>query len=487
MKKYILVIDQGTTSSRLLLVNKNAKIVYKDYIKINLNKKENGLITQDANEILKSVKMLIERVFENFNVNEKEIDSIAITNQRETTIIWDKRTNKVIDQAISWQSNHTKNITNDWINKGYKDKVFEKTGLLINPYFSASKIKYLIDKHNLSQENIMFGTIDSFLIYNLTKEKNHFTDITNASRTMLYNIKENKWDLELLKLFNINKNILPKVLENDSLYGHVLINKTLIPIRSVIGDQQSALFGHLCTKEGETKVTYGTGSFILTNLGEKLVYSNKGLLTTISYKLENSKVNYALEGSVFMGGEAIKWMKEKLSLFKTASETENYAYKSKDNSVYVVPAFVGLGAPHWDSNVRASILGLKASTKKEDIIKATLNSISYQVTDILKVIEKESNLKIESIKVDGGVSKNNYLMKYQANLINATIIQNKESEITGLGASFISGLKTNFFKSIDSLKKLVKINKIFMPDDNLKQTNKEYEKWLKALHVTKQF
>ena len=487
MKKYILVIDQGTTSSRVLLVNKKAEIVYKDYIELELIKEADGKILQDANEILKSVKILIERVFRNYKTNPEEIDSIAISNQRETTVVWNKYTKEVVGSAISWQSNHTKEITDEWIKKGLNNKVFNKTGLLINPYFSASKLVDIIKKYEGNIDDLLFGTIDSFLIYNLTIENNHYTDITNASRTMLFNIKEAKWDLELLKAFNIKENLLPKVLANDSFYGNVLINGCLVPINGVIGDQQGALFGHLCTLVGETKVTYGTGSFILTNLGEELVYSKSGLLSTISYKLEKSKINYALEGSVFMGGEADKWMKDKLGIINNANETEKMALNSKDLNVYVVPAFVGLGAPYWNSDIKGAILGLTSNTKKEDIIKATLNSIAYQVTDILKVIEQESNIKITNIKVDGGASKNNYLMKYQADLINASIIQNKESEITGLGASFIAGLKTNFFKSIEDLQKLDKIKRVFVPTNDRTQIEKSYLKWKKAVDAVSMF
>lgn len=487
MKKYILVIDQGTTSSRVLLVDKNANIVYKDYILVDLIKTEDNQILQDANEILKSVKLLIERVFINYNLNVDEIDSISITNQRETTVIWNKHTKKAVSYAISWQSNHTKYITDEWIKSGLNNTVFNKTGLLINPYFSASKIKYLFDKYNLNDEDYLFGTIDSFLIYNLTKENNHYTDITNASRTMLYNIKTNNWDKELLNKFKISDKILPKVLNNDDLFGHIEINNKLIPINAVIGDQQSALFGHLCLVEGETKITYGTGSFILTNLGENLIYSKNGLLTTVAYKLNNGNINYALEGSVFMGGEAIKWMKDRLGIINHANETERMALSSKDNSVFVVPAFLGLGAPYWDSDIKGSILGLKANTNKEDIIKATLNSIAYQVTDILKVIEEESGIKIDSIKVDGGASKNNYLMKFQADLINANIIQNKESEITGLGSAFIAGLKTSFFKSKEEIRKNSKIKKVFTPTENRKEIEELYSKWKKAVEITSKF
>ncbi|WP_026391588.1 FGGY-family carbohydrate kinase [Haploplasma modicum] len=484
MKKYIIVIDQGTTSSRILLINKKAEIIYSDYIELVLNKYSDSRIMQSADEILLSVKSLIKRLFMRFNLKPDEVDSFTITNQRETTVLWDKKTGKVFDDAISWQSAHTKNITDEWKNKGYGDLIFKKTGLLINPYFSASKIKYLLNNYKGNPSDLMFGTIDSFLIYNLSKEKNHYTDITNASRTMLYNIKENKYDQEILDLLEIPNSILPKVLDNDSLFGHIEISGTLIPINAVIGDQSSALFGHLCHSIGQAKITYGTGCFILLNLEDNLLYSKTGLLTTVAWKLNGNKTNYALEGSVFMGGEALKWMRDKLNLINDTRESEEMAYNSIDDKVYVIPAFVGLGAPYWNETIRGAILGLDANTKKEDIMKATLNSIAYQVTDILKVMELENNIKIEDIKVDGGVSNNNYLMQFQADLIKCNLIQNKETEITGLGSSYIAGLKTGFFKNIEEITNLQKIKRIYVPSKDL---SKNYLRWKEAVNTISKF
>ena len=487
MKKYVLVIDQGTTSSRVLLINKSTKIVYSDYIELNINQLKNGEILQNPKEILTSVNKLLTRTFQNANIKAEEVIAIGITNQRETTVIWDKLTNEPISDAISWQAHHTSYITDEWINKGYKEIVKDKTGLLINPYFSASKIKHLLNNYKGSFNNLMFGTIDTYLLYNLSVERSFKTDISNASRTMLFNINENKWDDELLNLFNIPKNILPSVYSNDHLFGNYKYEDTLIPITAMIGDQQSALYGHLCLDKGETKVTYGTGCFILTNTKDELLNSNKGLISTIFYKKENGPINYAVEGSVFMGGSAIKWMRDKLNLINYAHETEQMAFESTNNNVYVVPAFVGLGAPYWDSDAKGAILGLEANSTKADIMKATLNSIAYQVTDILKIIERDHNINIKSIAVDGGASNNNYLMQFQADLINAEIVQNYESEVTGLGAAFMAGLSVGFWDSVEDIKKLTKIKKVFVPKANINEINDLYKGWLKAVEVIRDF
>ncbi|MDY0277336.1 MAG: glycerol kinase GlpK [Acholeplasma sp.] len=485
MKKYIVVIDQGTTSSRVLLINRKAEIIDKDYIEISKKEFASGEILQNPVEILTSVQELLSRLFKRNNLSAKEVDSIGITNQRETTVIWNEETGLPVYDAISWQANVTKKITDEWINKGYKDLVYEKTGLLINPYFSASKIRYILDKVN-NQNHLLFGTIDSYLLYNLSVEKNHLTDISNASRTMLFNIDTQEWDDELLNIFNIPSDILPKVVANDHLFGHYEYNKELIPIYAMIGDQQGALFGHLCTKKGEAKITYGTGCFILVNTGDERFVSKNGLLTTVAWKV-NGDLQYAIEGSVFMGGAAIKWMRDKLNLVNHAFETEKMAEESVNDNVYVVPAFAGFGAPYWDNEVKASILGLEANTTKADIMKATLNSIAYQVTDVLKIIVDDLSVPLKQIAVDGGASNNNYLMKFQADLINVKLLQNIESEVTGLGAGFIAGLKSGFWKSIEEIQKLQKIKRIFIPTSIRSSINKQYQKWLDAVKVTRMF
>ncbi|VEU81039.1 FGGY-family carbohydrate kinase [Haploplasma axanthum] len=486
MKDYIIAIDQGTTSSKILLINKKNEIVDKDYIEIGKQELPGGEILQNPIEILLSVQELLNRLFERNNLDPKRIDSIAITNQRESTIIWNKKTGKPVYDVISWQAYNTNYLTKEWVKKGYERKVFDKTGLLINPYFSASKIKHILNNTNENIEDLLFGTIDTFLLWNLSVEKNHKTDISNASRTMLFNIHDNKWDKELLEDFEIPEAILPTVSNNNDLFGHYEYQGVKIPIQAMIGDQQSALFGHLCVDNGDVKVTYGTGCFILTNIGDRPCQSKSGLLTTVAWKLDE-KVIYALEGSVFMGGSAVRWMRDKLNLVNNVDDSELMAYGSKNDNVYVVPAFVGLGAPYWDNDIKASILGLEANTTKADIMKATLNSIAYQVTDILEIIKKETNTSIKSIAVDGGASNNNYLMQFQSDLINVKLLQNTESEITGLGSAFISGLKTGFFESINEIRKNQKIKKIFIPTSNQKRVVDLYERWKLAVKATQLF
>ena len=479
----IAVIDSGTTTNKLIVVDSKINIVYKDQIELGIKRLPNGEILQNANEILETTKRLLDRLFTRTKINPKDLRAISLTNQRETTTIFDK-SGKPLKDAISWQANHTSYITDKWLKEGLSEKVFNKTGLIINPYFSASKIKHLSKGLNLN--DVYFGTLDTFLLYNLTKEKNYYTDITNASRTMIYNIKEEKWDLELINDFGLVNLNLPKVLNNDDLFGHYEYDGILIPIIGVIGDQQSALFGNLCTTFGTTKITYGTGCFILTNTMDELKFSSHGLLSTIAWKI-NNKTNYALEGSVFMGGSAISWMKDKFNFINHANETEKMALESTDDSVYVVPAFSGLGAPHWNDKINASILGLKASSTKADIIKATLNSIAYQVTDIINVMNSDNNILVKEISVDGGAAVNNYLMQFQADLINAKIIKFRETELTALGAAYISGLKLGVWKSVEEIRNIQTIKQIYFPDTDRLKYNKLYKKWQKALKVTSEF
>lgn len=486
MNKYIIAIDQGTTSTLIILVNKNGEIVDKDLIKVAQTTSSRGEILQNPEELYKSVEVLINRLINRNNLTATNIDSIGITNQRETTVIWNKYTGKSIYNAISWQSTHTESITKSWVDKGYSELVLKKTGLTIHPYFSASKIKFILDQTKEDVDNLLFGTIDTYLLWRLTKGESFYTDVTNASRTMLYNIREKSWDMELLELFGIPEIILPPVKSNDFLFGHYEFNGVMIPIRAMIGDQQSALFGHQCFKVGETKITYGTGCFILLNIGSNINISKNGLITTIAWDI-NNKTSYALEGSVFMGGAAVQWMRDKLHLINHASETEQMAYDSKDNDVFVVPAFVGLGTPYWDYDVKGSILGLKASTTKDDIMKATLNSIAYQVTDVLGVMLSEANITIKSIAVDGGASNNNYLMQYQADLINKELIQNMESEMTALGAAYIAGLASGFWNDISDLKNHQKIKQLFIPNNDRTSVINDYKMWELAVKATRMF
>lgn len=473
-----MVIDQGTTSTRVVLINKDGRISFKEQKKVKLIALDNGDIRQDANEILESVIFLINNIIKNNNINPKNIKAIGITNQRETTVIFDKL-GKPLEYAISWQSKGTKNITDNWIKKGYEKIVKEKTGLPITPYFSASKIKKLTK--DIKEKDYLIGTIDTFLLYNLSCEKSFFTDITNASRTMLFNINNQVWDDELLKLFEINKKHLPKVLPNDSLFGHYKFDNTLIPITTLIGDQQAALFGNRCFNKGDLKVTYGTGAFLLVNTGNKPISPNNNLITTIAYKI-NNKTYYACEGSVFCAGAAIEWLRD-INVLSDVKKIDEMANSSNDETLIFVPTFVGLSAPRWNEDVKGAILGIKRSTTKCDIIKATLNGISYEINDIITSLNK-SNIKITSLRADGGVSVNKYLMQRQADISNLTVYSSKEHEITALGAGYLAGLSSSFWKNIKEIKKFSRKDEIFKPKISNKKREELRKKWETAINAT---
>lgn len=485
-KEYIIAIDQGTTSSRVVVVNKEGDVLFKEGMPIGIEETKDGQILQDAQEIVDSVKVLIDRVFKRHQIDPKEVKAIGITNQRETTIIWNKHTGKVYYKVISWQSKHTIDITNKWIKDGLEDIVLAKTGLKINPYFSASKIKYILETQHLNVDDLMFGTVDTFLLWHLTNKEVFKTDVTNASRTMLFNIHEEKWDDELLKFFGIPKSILPEVVASDDYFGDFEYQGVKIPITAMIGDQQSSLFGHQCFKNGDLKVTYGTGCFLLLNTGDEPITSKNGLLTTPAWKF-NGKTTYALEGSVFMGGAIVQWLRDDLKILNNASDSERLALKSNTDDIYIVPAFVGLGTPYWDSDVRATIMGMNRKTNQFDIIKAALNSIAYQIEDVLGVLKKDNNHEINSISCDGGASRNNYLQQFQADISQLRVIQTKETEVTALGAAYMAGLKIGFWKNLTEIERNKKIKQLFYPRISEEKRNKLYQNWQKAVAATISF
>lgn len=421
----------------------------------------------------------------------KNIDSIGITNQRETTVVWNKETGLPVCNAIVWQSRQSQEICDALEDK--KDFIKEKTGLVINPYFSASKIRFILDKHNLQKEaeegKLLFGTIDSWLIYKLTLGKVHATDITNASRTMLFNIFEKKWDDDLLKLFNIPKCMLPSVHECSYHYGDatLMFASTTIPITGVAGDQQASLFGQTCFDKGNIKNTYGTGCFMLMNIGENPTISKSGLLTTIAWSI-NGTTTYALEGSVFIGGAAIQWLRDEMKLISKASDSEISAQKVDDsNGVYVVPAFVGLGTPYWDDQVRGAVFGLTRATNKYHFVRATLEAIAYQSKDLMETIKKDSNIEINQLNVDGGATANNYLMQFQSDIIELPIELPSCLETTALGAAFFAGLYTGFYKSQEEIKKSRNIEREFKPSMSHKEVEERYKKWKIAVEATRVF
>lgn len=488
MNKYIMSFDQGTTSSRCILFNKDGQIVSSAQKEITQIYPNAGWVEHNAMEIWSTQFGVASEAMAKVNASAVDIAAIGITNQRETTILWDRRTGEPIYNAIVWQCRRTASLCDDLIEKGLDKLIREKTGLIIDAYFSATKIKWILDNvpnaRNLAEQgNLLFGNVDTWLIWNLTKGKVHATDYTNAARTMLFNIYELNWDDELLELFDIPKSILPVVMPSSCVYGNTddHLFGGPIPIAGDAGDQHAALFGQTCFEPGTAKNTYGTGCFMLMNTGTNAVKSKSGLLTTIAWGIDG-KVEYALEGSVFMAGASIQWLRDELRMIKTASESERYASSVEDsNGVYVVPAFVGLGAPYWDPYARGTIVGLSRGANKEHIIRATLESIAYQAYDILKAMEEDSGIKLQSLKVDGGASANNFLMQFQSDIVNVTVDRPQVIETTALGAAYLAGLAVGYWSSQQKLKDNWSISKSFNPH---MQEDKRYqliEGWHKAV------
>ncbi len=490
MKKYILTIDQGTTSTRASLIDKDGNIFYKAQEEIKCFFPHDGWVEQDPIDVWLSVLNVINDLLAKTNLTYANIDSIGLTNQRETTVIWEKKTGMPVYNALVWQSRQSAYICDDLVEK--ISFVRERTGLIINPYFSASKIRFILDHIDNGQrraENgeLLFGTIDTWIMYKLSNGKIFKTDVTNASRTMLFNINSLKWDEDLLKLFNVPKCILPEVCPSSYNFGYASFLKKNLKICGVAGDQQAALFGQNCFKDGDVKSTYGTGCFVLMNIGNKPIFDQGGLITTIAWQIGN-EVTYAIEGSVFVGGASIQWLRDQMRMFKKASDSETYARRC-DNSlgVYVVPAFVGLGAPYWDDDCRGAVFGLTRATTKEHFIRATLNSIALQTKDVIKEMERISNKKIESLRVDGGASENSYLMQYQADILSSKVILPKNLETTSLGAAYLAGLASGYWKDINEISKVHKISKTYEPKMSEDEIVGIDNKWKKAVAATRLF
>ena len=495
MKKYVLAIDQGTTSSRTIIFDKQGNIVSQASKEIDMIYIKEDFVEQKAFDIWTTVLTSMAECLFNAEISPGDIESIGITNQRETTIMWDKRTGNPIYKAIVWQSKQSNHICDELKAKGLNDMFKEKTGLLIDPYFSGTKIKWILDNISEAKElmnagNLMFGTVDTWLLYKLTGGKVHKTDYTNASRTLLFNINTLEWDQEILDVLGIDRSILPEVVDSNANFGNtteITFFGQEVPITGVLGDQQAALFGQLCLEKGEIKNTYGTGCFMLMNTGKNIVQSKKGLLTTIAYSLDG-KVTYALEGSVFVAGSAIQWLRDSLHFFENASDSEIQAKSVEDSyGVYFVPAFVGLGTPYWDSECKGAIFGLIRGTSIEHITRATLESMAYQTKDIVEVMCQEASINMKSLKVDGGASMNNFLMQFQSDIINIEIARQSITETTALGAAYICGLSSGFFKDVDELKNLTTTKKTFKPliDDDSRK--KLYSGWKMAIQSTIQF
>lgn len=487
-KQYIIALDQGTTSSRALLVNKKAEVVgitQKEFQQIYPN---SGWVEHDALEILETQMQVLDQLIEDQNIEASQIKAIGITNQRETTVIWDKNTGKPIYNAIVWQDKRTASLCEELKSKDLQEYIQKTTGLIIDSYFSGTKIKWILDNVDGAQQKaengeLLFGTIDTWLLWNLTNREVHATDYSNASRTMLYDINSLKWDDVLLKELKIPKSILPDIKPSSGHFGNYKLNGVNIPIAGIAGDQQAALFGQGCLKKGMAKNTYGTGCFMLMNTGETPQASKNGLLTTIAWGI-NNKVYYALEGSIFIAGAAIQWLRDELELIDSTHESEIVANSlTQDNPVYVVPAFAGLGAPYWDMYARGAIFGLTRDTGKKHITKATLDSLAYQVRDILEVMQKDSGVELTSLKVDGGASKNNYLMQFQADILNAEVVRPKTVELTALGVAYLAGLAVDFWKEEDILNNF-KVDKTFVSEMMIDKREKLYKGWQKAVKRT---
>lgn len=494
-EKYIMAIDQGTTSSRAIIFNKKGEKIASSQKEFPQFFPQAGWVEHNANQIWNSVQSVIAGAFIESSIKPGQIEAIGITNQRETTVVWDKKTGLPIYNAIVWQSRQTAPIADQLKQEGHTNMIHEKTGLVIDAYFSATKVRWILDHVPGAQERaekgeLLFGTIDTWLVWKLTDGLVHVTDYSNAARTMLYNIKELKWDDEILELLNIPKAMLPEVKSNSEVYGKTTpfhFYGGEVPISGMAGDQQAALFGQLAFEPGMVKNTYGTGSFIIMNTGEEMQLSQNNLLTTIGYGI-NGKVHYALEGSIFIAGSAIQWLRDGLRMIETSSESEGLAQSStSDDEVYVVPAFTGLGAPYWDSNARGSVFGLTRGTSKEDFVKATLQSIAYQVRDVIDTMQVDSGIDIQQLRVDGGAAMNNLLMQFQADILGIDIARAKNLETTALGAAFLAGLSVGYWESMDELKELNATGQLFQATMNESRKEKLYKGWRKAVKATQVF
>ncbi|MCY9274259.1 glycerol kinase GlpK [Bacillus inaquosorum] len=495
METYILSLDQGTTSSRAILFNKEGKIVHSAQKEFTQYFPHPGWVEHNANEIWGSVLAVIATVISESGISASQIAGIGITNQRETAVVWDKDTGNPVYNAIVWQSRQTSGICEELREKGYNDLFREKTGLLIDPYFSGTKVKWILDNVEGAREKaekgeLLFGTIDTWLIWKMSGGKAHVADYSNASRTLMFNIYDLKWDDELLDILDVPKSMLPEVKPSSQVYAETVdyhfFGKN-IPIAGAAGDQQSALFGQACFEEGMGKNTYGTGCFMLMNTGEKAIKSEHGLLTTIAWGIDG-KVEYALEGSIFVAGSAIQWLRDGLRMFQDSSLSESYAEKvDSTDGVYVVPAFVGLGTPYWDSDVRGSVFGLTRGTTKEHFIRATLESLAYQTKDVLDAMEADSNIQLKTLRVDGGAVKNNFLMQFQGDLLNVPVERPEINETTALGAAYLAGIAVGFWKDRSEIANQWNLDKRFEPELEEEKRNELYTGWQKAVKAAMAF
>ncbi len=492
MTKYLLSLDQGTTSSRAILFNRNGEIIKQNNKEFTQIYPQPGWVEHDPEEIWESQLEVTRKVIADAGITPEEIAAIGITNQRETTVIWDKNTGKPVYNAIVWQCRRTADTCKRFVGEGWDQTIRRKTGLVLDAYFSGTKVRWIL-KHipgameKAEKGDLLFGTIDTWLIWKLTGGKVHATDYSNASRTMLYNINTLEWDDEILDYFRVPKSLLPEVCPSSGDFGNTTkdLFGTEIPIAGVAGDQQAALFGQSCFESGMTKCTYGTGAFMLMNTGEKIVKSQNGLLTTIAWGLDG-KVTYALEGSAFIAGAVIQWLRDELCIINDASETEEIAQKVDDTGdVYFVPAFVGLGAPHWDMYARGSIVGITRGTNRNHIVRAALEAIAYQTNDIVKAMLADAKMDLKGLRVDGGAVQNNFLIQFQADILQTTVDRPVVFETTALGAAYLAGLGTGYYQSIDDIKQSWQLGKTFKPEMAAENAENLFRRWEKAVEKSK--
>ncbi|MCM3739698.1 glycerol kinase GlpK [Oceanobacillus luteolus] len=494
-EKYILALDQGTTSSRAILFNHNGEIVEVAQKEFEQFYPKPGWVEHDANEIWTSILSCIANVLRKADIEPDQVAGIGITNQRETAVVWDNNTGKPIYNAIVWQSRQTQEICNELREQGYNDLFRDKTGLLLDPYFSGTKVKWILDNVDGAREkaengDLLFGTIDTWLVYKLSGQKTHVTDYSNASRTLMFNIYDLKWDDELLDILGVPKTMLPEVRSSSEVYANTVDYHFFgheVPIAGIAGDQQAALFGQTCFEEGMGKNTYGTGCFMLMNTGEKGVSSKHGLLTTLAWGIDG-KVEYALEGSVFVAGSAVQWLRDGLKIIETSPESESFATKVEStDGVYMVPAFVGLGTPYWDSDARGALFGLTRGTSKEHFIRATLESLAYQTRDVLDAMIQDSNIELKALRVDGGAVKNDFLMQFQSDILNVPVERPVVQETTALGAAYLAGLAVGYWKDKEEIAKQWVVEKTFEPEMDEQQREGLYTGWQKAVEATRAF
>jgi glycerol kinase len=491
MTTYILALDQGTTSSRAIIFNNKGEIISTAQKEFTQYFPQSGWVEHDANEIWDTQFIVAVEALHKANLKAKDIAAIGITNQRETTVVWERETGKPIYNAIVWQDRRTASFCDELKAQGYSSTIQQKTGLVIDAYFSGTKVKWILDNVAGAREKanngaLCFGTIDTWLLFKLTNGKIHATDVSNASRTMLCNIETLQWDGELEKILDVPGNMLPQIRSSSEVYGHVENLQPLngIAIAGIAGDQQAALFGQLCTHPGMVKNTYGTGCFMLMNTGEQMIQSKNNLLTTVAWKI-NGITHYALEGSVFIGGAVVQWLRDGLGIIKTSGDVEALALKVKDNDgVYLVPAFVGLGAPHWNQDARGTITGLTRGSTAGHIARAAIESIAYQTCDVLKAMEADSSISIKELRVDGGATANNLLMQFQSDVLNTTVIRPIITETTALGAAYLAGLAVGVWENIEALQTQWQIDKKFTPIMKEEERKSLMEGWNKAVRAT---